>query len=182
MTRLIWLGLLLAFAGFAQKERSEEEEELAKFRQPFVKHERYKEVTFKMLKAAKDDYKNKKIYYQGLYLGVRDTFPVYFEKSGFRASKYYCLAVVAASVPVMVKKKTEWKELFSQLNNGAKVRVYGRLKKFRRKPKATWMPNYYLELDYLQVLNPRPKPVSDDEERLKRAKFKRWHRRLREDQ
>ncbi len=177
MKRLIWLGLLLAFAGFAQKETSEEEEELAKFRKSFVKHEQYKEVTFRMLKAAKDDYKNKKIYYEGPYLGFQDTFPVYFEKSGFRASKYYCLAVVATSIPVMVKKKAEWKELVSQLKNGAKVRVYGRLKKFKRRPKATWLPNYYLELHYLQVLNPRPKPVSD-EERAKRARFKRWRQRF----
>ena len=131
-------------------------EKLAKFYKNFEKHDAYEEVAFKALKAGKDDYKNKKIYYEGVFLGFADELPDYFEKSGFKSSKYYVFALEDISLPILLKKNDDSQLLFGELANGATLRVYGELKKFRFQAKAGRMPEYYFEPVYVKIIKAEP--------------------------
>lgn len=131
-------------------------EKLAKFFANYEKHDAYEEVTAKALKAAKDDYKNKKIYYEGVFLGFADELPDYFEKSGFKSSKYYVFALEDISLPILLKKNDDSQLLFGELANGATLRVYGELKKFRFQAKAGRMPEYYFEPVYVKIIKAEP--------------------------
>lgn len=114
--------------------------------------ERYDEIQPAALKATPEEYKNKKIFYTSKYIRYLTTFPPYMEASGFRAGKYYLLMVVPADFPVLVRKDDEMNELIPTLPRGKRVKVYGKVKKFKASPQYTMFPRYYLELDHVEVV------------------------------
>ena len=122
---------------------------------PYAKRERHEEVTLKQLKAAKDDYDRRRVCYDAVYLGFRDTFPEYVEDSGFKSSRDYMLHIGVLDLPVLAKQR-DWQELIAALKNGSRVKVYGKLQEFRDEPKVKVLPRYYVELEYLQVVEPEP--------------------------
>jgi hypothetical protein len=112
----------------------------------------YTETTFQKVKAAPEDFRNDKITYTGRFLRFYTTFLRYMEESGFKADRYYGLIVNEVSVPVMARKNTEMKQLMGMIRPLSMVRVYGRLKKFRRDPNHPIWPRYYLELAHLEFI------------------------------
>ena len=113
---------------------------------------KYDQVTFKQLKVVPEDYKNKKVTYTDVFHGFSTTFPPYVEKSGFKVTKYFYLKVGGLAIPVMAKKSDEMNTLMVNLDRGATVRLYGKIKKFRSKPVHTTYPRYYLALEELDVV------------------------------
>ena len=126
---------------------------------PNPKTQGYETLEFKVLRAMPEEYKNKKVAYEGVYFGFAITFLPYMEKSGFEASKYFGIGVGDLSLPVMAKKNDDFNELIGKvLEKGATVKVYGKVKKYRVEPEITTFPHYYLELDYVEIVKDAPKP------------------------
>ena len=116
------------------------------------KPESYTVVEIPKLKAIPEEYKNKKVCYESVYVGYETTFPPYVEKSGFKAGKDFCLLVRPMNLPVMAGKTKEINELVPTLKRGAKVKIYGKIKKFMNEPEATTLPHYYLDLEKIEVV------------------------------
>lgn len=112
----------------------------------------YRETTVQKLRAAPEEYRNRKVTYTGRFVGFTTTFFPYMEASGFKADRAYGLVVGHAAVPVIAPRKAKFKALMSEIKPGVKVRVRGRLKQFSRKPENTRLPRYYVSLAELEVL------------------------------
>ena len=65
------------------------------------------------------------------------------------------LHIGVLDLPVLAKQR-DWQELLAALKNGSRVKVYGKLQEFRDEPKVKVLPRYYVELEYLQVVEPEP--------------------------
>ena len=157
-------SLMTAVAG--DKELTEEEkkilqEELAKKYGVYGKEYRsarsYKEVAYTTLKASKNELKNRMIQYEGTYKGFTDNFPSYVEDSGYSNEKYHLLMVNGVDIPVLVRRKKDIIELVGKLEKGVKVKVYGRVKEFRKEPKRGLAPQYCVDLSNIQILDLKPR-------------------------
>ncbi|RMD78591.1 MAG: hypothetical protein D6820_09720 [Lentisphaerae bacterium] len=139
---------------------------------------RYKLVKYSMLKAQKKEYKNDRVQYEAVYLGFNDNFPEYVERSGFRSSRYYYLLAGDLSIPIIVKRSDDIASLLANLKKGSRVRVYGKLRKFKVSPKHPMFPEYYVELEHITVLalpgRNQNQPNQDPHQRPHRP----WRRRL----
>ena len=123
----------------------------------------YEVTDFGLLRAAPEEYRNKKVAYEGRYLGFTVTFLKYMEESGFKASRYIGFSVNGVQIPIMAKKNDDLNELFGAvLKKGAKVKVYGKIRQFRRSPKATMLPRHYLSYVYLEILDNTARSVGQD--------------------
>lgn len=138
------------------------------------KPESYKAVESKVLKLKPEDYRNKKIFYEGMYSSTQTTFPPYAEKNGIKAGKYFWLIISPANMPVVARKGKDLDDAIIALKRGSTVKVYGKVKKFKYKPELTILPPYYLELVHIEVTKEPEKELPDNAEN-KRDKFrKRW--------
>ena len=112
----------------------------------------YEKLTIKQLNVMPEEYDNDRIYVEGIFTNFSTTFPNYFERSGFKSSKYFALMLAGSSLPVLLEKNDDTNQLIASLKRGAKVRVIGRLKDFKYEPKHRPYPHYYIECKVLQVL------------------------------
>lgn len=130
------------------------------------KQESYSEVDTKQLTLQLKDFKNKKVFYSGVYKKILTTFPNYVDRSGIKVGKYYYLVISPTNVPVIVKRDKEFDKLVLSLEKGSTVQVFGKIKAFRYKPSHTRNPHYYLELAHLKVLalDKNPKKEKDNED------------------
>ena len=116
----------------------------------------YDEVEGKVLKLKPEDYRNKKIFYEGRYGNTMTAFPPYAERSGIKAGKHYWLVVEPTNLPVIARKGKDFDELVAQLKSNNLLKLYGRVKKFNYKPERTTLPQYYFEVEYFEVLGDAP--------------------------
>lgn len=139
----------------------------------------YHTVTFQQLKAAPEDFKEKKVAYAGRFMGFTTRFFPYMEKSGFKSSRYYLLIVTGGDVPVMTKKTSEFKAIMAEIKPGTLVKVYGRIKKYRSKPVNTRHPRYYLRTDYIRIIQELPPAAKAEDPGMpkkhgRRKRNRRW--------
>jgi hypothetical protein len=113
---------------------------------------KYEELAIEKVKATPEEYKNKKIFIETVFLMYATTFLPYMEKSGFKAGKDYYIQVKPDNFPVMSEKNDETNAIIPGLKVGSKLRLYGKIKKFKSPPVQTVLPLYYLELDHIEVL------------------------------
>lgn len=139
------------------------------------KAEEYKETDPNALKLQAEEYRNKKIFYTGLYTNTLTTFPPYADKSGIKAGKYFWLVVTPDNVPVVAPKSKELDEKIIALKRGCTVKVYGKVKKFKYKPEFTMMPPYYLELTEIEVTKEPEKELPENADD-KLNKFRQWRK------
>ncbi len=114
----------------------------------------YETVDYALVMASPEKYKNKKIAYEGVYLGYTTTFPRYMEDSGIKSTDYIGIGLTNLKVPA-IAKKSRYKDLdvlIAPLPRQSKLKFYGKIKKFRHEPDATVMPRYYLELVHAEVI------------------------------
>ena len=121
-------------------------------------HGQYKELELNVLKSQPEEYKNKKVCYTSTYEKYMTTFPSYAVRNGFKVGRYIWLLISPINIPVVSKKTKEMNELITSLKRGSKVKVYGRIKKFRQAPYNSMLPRYYLDLDNIMVVS-EPKQV-----------------------
>ncbi|MBN1863564.1 MAG: hypothetical protein JW808_01550 [Victivallales bacterium] len=138
------------------------------------KTEGYEEVDEKTLELKPEDYRNKKIFYQGVYASTQTSFPPYVERSGIKAGKHYWLLVTPHNLPVIVKKGKDFDEPVAALKRNSTLKLYGKIKKFKYKPDLSTLPQYYLDLDYLEVIE-----EAEDAEEPKTPEEK-WRERVRD--
>jgi hypothetical protein len=126
------------------------------------KAEAYKEVQSKALKLQAEEYRNKKVFYTGLFTNILTTFPSYADKSGIKAGKYFWLVITPRNVPVVARKGKDLDAMIMAIKRGSTVKVYGKIKKFKYKPRVTMLPPYYLELANIEVIKEPEKELSAD--------------------
>jgi len=126
------------------------------------KAEDYTEVKVKALKLQVEEYRNKKITYTGVCTNILTTFPNYADKSGIKAGKYFWLVVSPNNVPVIARKGKNLDSLIIAIKRGSTVKVYGKVKKFKYKPKRTIFPPYYLELINIEVTKEPEKELPEN--------------------
>jgi len=112
----------------------------------------YTEVAGKDLKLAPEDYKSKRVAYTAVFRNVSTTFLPYMDKSGFSGKKYLWLVAGEAALPVMARKSESMTTLVSGLKRGNRIKVCGKVKSFKTKPKQTLHPHYYLLVDSIEVV------------------------------
>lgn len=122
------------------------------------KPESYTAVDAKVIKLKPEEFRNKKIFYEGLYTSTQTTFPPYVEKNGIKAGKYFWLVITPTNLPVVVRKGKGLDDAIMALKRGCTVKIYGKVKKFKYKPELTTLPPYYLELAHIEVTN---EPIKD---------------------
>ena len=135
------------------------------------KAEAYKEIEPKVLKLQIEEYRNKKVYYTGVFYNLLTTFPRYADKSGIKAGKYFWLVITPKNVPVIIRKK-KLDDVIMAIKKGSTVKVYGKVKKFKYKPERSMMPPYYLELANIEVTEEPAKKLQEDKAGDFRKKWK----------
>ena len=117
------------------------------------KADKYYGVEFRTLIVSPEDYKNKRVTYIERFLNFSATFFPYMEKSGFKPDKYLMLEIGKYRLPVVAKKTKEITQFVSGLNADAYVKVFGKIRRFRAKPKRTIRPHYFLELEHIHIVH-----------------------------
>lgn len=140
------------------------------------KAEYYTSVDNKTLKLKPEDYRNKKIFYEGFYSNIMTTFPAYAEKNGIKAGKYFWLIITPENLPVIVRKGDDLDDVVIAIKKGSTVKVYGKVRKFKYQAKHTMLPLYYLEMVHIEVVKEPEKEPEEGNDR--RNPFKRPRRRL----
>ncbi len=123
----------------------------------------YADVELNILKITLDDYKNKKIAFEGLYSGLLLAFPQVLVKNGKSDKKYFALNMQPLNLPVIVKKSGDFKDTIPKIQKNKYVKVYGKVREFRQKNKKGRVISYYLELDHIVVLDKKVPPKTLDE-------------------
>ena len=116
------------------------------------KYKSYTAVVPKALKAMPEELKNKRVCVEGEFGGFTTTFPEYFERNGFKNSRYVVFSIRGSAMPVVARKNDTVNMLMLSLKSGATIRVFGKVKKFSREPRAAFLPHYYLDYTEMQVL------------------------------
>lgn len=109
------------------------------------------EVRYTELSIAPESYYNKDVVYEATYLSTSTTFPKYVEDSGMRANKYIMLTIGNMKLPAFVKKTDDMTKFVAGLTRGSKVKVLGKVKKFKRTPKVNVMPRYYVLIEDIEA-------------------------------
>jgi len=110
------------------------------------------EVSYAELSLAPESHYNKDVVYEANYLGSSSSFPKYVEDSGLRAKKYILLTIGNAKLPAFVKKTDEMTKFVAGIRKMSRVKVLGKVKKFKRKPKINVMPHYYVLIEDIEVV------------------------------
>jgi len=145
----------------------------------------YPEVESVKLRAAPEQYMNKRISYISRYKGFETTFRDYVERSGFKPGRHYLILIVPISLPVMGEKKRELafvdgkkqelNDFIPTLKPGSYVKVSGRIKRYNAEPlprEANRVPRYYLDLDKIEPSEPPADAKDADAEEEKEDKTK----------
>lgn len=147
MNKLVAFGVLIAISTSIQA---------AEF-----KPDAYKELDTKTVKTMPQDFKNKKVKISPVFRKFASPTPDYIEKQ-FDDRKY---AVIISSpnewgLPIIAKKSGDLGEKVLAIQENSDLIVYGRVKKFRSKPKGhkrrtfSKAPEYYIELQHIEVTQP----------------------------
>lgn len=113
---------------------------------------RYKLVEFKILKAAPEEYKNKRISTRGTYNGYTATIPEYMHSSGYKTGKYFLFLMEnSTAIAFIIKKDDDVVAQIANLKRGSELEVYGKVKQFRGKPKMGMAPQFCLLIDEIVV-------------------------------
>ena len=113
--------------------------------------DQYTEVSYKELKVSPETYKNKRVVYSAPFLNVSATFFPYMEKSGFKPTKYLWIIAGSHALPAMAKKSETISQFIANLKRGKQITIYGKIKKFRVKPKYTIHPHYYVLVENMEM-------------------------------
>jgi hypothetical protein len=140
------LGLFLLTAIFAQAAPSHGEPSEAIFKY-------HKEIEFKLLRVTPEDFENKKVTYNGRFIGLTAQFHNYMVESGLKPDRYLGIGVGDLAIPVFVRKQGDIAEFLAGVKPGCTVQVYGRVRDFRRKPPTALLPKFYLDLEHITVLS-----------------------------
>lgn len=116
----------------------------------------YLEVDINVLKVAPEEYSSKKIVFTSTYTRYSTTFLPYMEKSGIETGKYFWLDIGGFRLPVIAKKNDEMNSLVADLKRGKTVKVYGRVKKFKKDPQQTLHSVYYVRVDKIEPVDDVP--------------------------
>lgn len=142
------------------------------------KPELYNSVEAKLLKITPEEFRNKKIFYQSQYIGIRKIFPKYIQDSGFKPDKYYCFEIDPGNIPVFTKKSEEYTKLLLTIKPGSTVQVYGKLKKLRYSPKKVKQDLFYLDLEKLEIISTADKKLEKATRKKLRKEKKRKNKLL----
>lgn len=121
---------------------------------------KYIEVSYRALEVSPEEYKNKKVLYSATFINFSTTFQPYMERSGFGPKKHLWLIIGDYSIPAIAKKTEAMTQFVAELKKGSKVKVYGKVKKFKTKPKRTIRAYYYVEVENLELV-PFEEPAPD---------------------
>ncbi len=141
---------------------------LAKYGKPYSKPSAYKKIPkFAVLVQSKEDYYRRKVCYQDTYHGLTEL-PYALRSDGMKESKYFCARIgeirrysrygssyyssSTPSLPVVVRKRSEWGTMLKRLRPGETLQVYGRI----RRSKGRYEKTYYIEPQYLQIIEAKP--------------------------
>lgn len=124
-----------------------------------AKDYKYEEADYEALRLSPESYKNKRVCYEGVYLHTATTFHNYMERSDIQHDKYLWLVIGDLSLPAMARKSDTMNEFVAGLKSRRKVKVYGKVKKFRHEPHATVLPHYYVEVDNVEDLGVAEPPA-----------------------
>lgn len=113
---------------------------------------KYTELDLEKVKATPEEYKNKKVVIETVFVRYETTFLPYMEKSGYRAGKHYYMQVRPANFPVMAEKNDETNAMIPGLKAGSKVKLYGKIKKYSSAPEMAVWPLYHLELEHMEII------------------------------
>ena len=116
----------------------------------------YMEVDINVLKVAPEEYSSKKIVFTSTYTRYSTTFLPYMEESGIETGKYFWLDIGGLRLPVIAKKDGGMNSLVAGLKRGKTVKVYGRVKKFKKDPRQTLHSVYYVRVDKIEPVNDVP--------------------------
>ena len=119
----------------------------------------YKQVEYNMLRGAPEDYKNKLVSFNATFGGLRSDFPRYLEDMGFKDDKYFLILTgfhgfQGGGLPIIAHKSPETKDALSLLREGHKVIVYGKVKRFQHTLVNRSIPEYYVEAEKVDELDP----------------------------
>lgn len=138
----------------------------------------YEEIEFDALKIAPEKYKNKTVTFTETYNRYSATFPNYMERSGFKSEKYILIDIGEVKVPSIAKKDDAMTGFIATLEERSKVKVYGKIRKFRVMPgrgDIGLAPEYYVEVEKIELIEGPTKERGgprDEELREKIEKFK----------
>ncbi len=154
------------------KSRLQEIEKIRKIKEAVDKKcrlEKYAEVKPDALEKDAEYYTKEKIVLSATLDGLVPSFPVYFEKNGFKPEKYFQLRIDPRNVPVFIKKESGLDVIVGKLQHRHKVKLYGKLKEFRRLPKKGRIPaKYYIEADFIECPETSPERLKEQEDQCKR--------------
>lgn len=123
---------------------------------------KYQEIERGVLLAAPEEFKNKRVAFKAMFAGFATKFPPYMEASGVKQTKYFWLKAGLKELPLFLPKDKGSTELAGTLQQGANLAVYGKVKKFKRKPKNPGLPLYYLEAEHLEPVVATDKTEAGD--------------------
>ena len=137
----------------------------ANFAKSEVDTKKYQELSTDVVKAMPEEYKNKRICFETVFVRYETTFLPYMEKSGFRPGKYYYLQVKPSNFPVMAEKNDLTNAIIPSLKAGSKVKLYGKVKKFSSSPEVGVFPVFHLELDHIEVIEIGNGKISEEDKK-----------------
>jgi len=124
------------------------------------KPDAYKEVDASMVKTMPQDFYNKKVKITPVFRKFATPTPEFIEKQ-FDDRKYAVLVTTPKEwgLPIVVKKSGDLGEKVLAIQANSNLIVYGRIKKFRYKPKGprgkvrefSRAPEYYIELQHIEI-------------------------------
>jgi len=126
---------------------------------------KYQELSVDTVKAMPEEYKNKRIWFETVFVRYETTFLPYMEKSGYRPGKYYYLQVKPSNFPVMAEKNDLMNAIIPSLKAGSKVKLYGKVKKFSSSPEMGVFPVFHLELDNIEVIEIGNGKISEEDKK-----------------
>lgn len=118
----------------------------------------YKPCELNAVRGSPEDFKNKQVSIQAVYTGMRSDFPPYMESMGFKDDKYILVITggfrgfQGGGMPLIAKKSSEMKDALTEIKEGTKVLVYGKVKKFQHSVVNRNTPDYYLDVDKVEEL------------------------------
>ena len=130
-----------------------------------IDKKKYQELNLDVVKAMPEDYKNKKVFFETIFVRYETTFLPYMEKSGYRAGKHYYIQVRPDNFPVMAEKDDLTNAIIPTLKAGSKVKVYGKVKKFSSASEVGVLPLFHLEMDHIEVIEMGDGRIAEEDEK-----------------
>ena len=127
----------------------------------------YKQVEYNALRGAPEDYKNKQVSFLATFGGLRSDFPRYMEDMGFKDDKYFLVLTnyhgfQGGGLPIVAHKTSDTKDALGILREGHKVVIYGKVKRFQHALVNRNVPEYYIDTDKIEEVDPADASPSVD--------------------